>query len=482
MRLLQEYFQMKGGILQGKDGKGNKVIYIDPEVSENTYNLRNEIKAKFNALWLNSLKTWGWFVNNSNPQLIIDRYVKPCLEFLTQQETRPKADDSGNAVQRNFDDEMTNIMNALEKAIEVTKAVPAIDEETQQRLENFRKRLDDLFTKRDAEGNEKLKEFVTALIKFRNEVRKRNTYQYESILNIASIYVNAVMKGKSSEVRPKKQWLKMGYEINDGAEGIPMVGKRPAKTRPYTKEEKEKYIAWYLDKLGVSSVDELEPSAQYDLFERRLKRGKAVGTQISQYFFLTYSKSDVTAGENAEMSVQEPTENWWWDNKPADEKDKALVAALAEFAQSEECGKITVNLDANRDELDGARGNASNVGHINVVNDGNMRFPTFVHELTHELRHWAFASRNNPKLKKFYNRDADRDVREQEADLCAAFVTEKYGYDIQSRLNYVTNWGLNANNFSTVLDQIAEVATFIDDGIQKHMQKNNGIENNQEEL
>lgn len=42
---------MKGGILKGVDGNGRKVIYIDLEVSENTYFLDNHLGGGFSEFY-----------------------------------------------------------------------------------------------------------------------------------------------------------------------------------------------------------------------------------------------------------------------------------------------------------------------------------------------------------------------------------------------------------------------------------------------
>ena len=108
-----------------------------------------------------------------------------------------------------------------------------------------------------------------------------------------------------------------------------------------------------------------------------------------------------------------------------------------------------------------------------MIDDQYIQFPTAVHELTHQLRHWAFASTNNPALKRFYYRNPNRDIIEQEADLCSAFVSYSFGYSIQSRLNYLQNWGLSKDNVNEVFNQIADLAQYIENGVQKYMNKNN---------
>ena len=159
------------------------------------------------------------------------------------------------------------------------------------------------------------------------------------------------------------------------------------------------------------------------------------------------------------------------ENELKDEKDMLLTKAIVEFAASDECGNVVINPDNTREQLGGARGNATSSGEINLIDDQYIQFPTAVHELTHQLRHWAFASTNNPALKRFYYRNSNRDIREQEADLCSAFVSYNFGYSIQSRLNYLQNWGLTKDNVNEVFNQIADLAQYIENGVQKYMNK-----------
>jgi hypothetical protein len=275
--------------------------------------------------------------------------------------------------------------------------------------------------------------------------------------------------GKATQVRPIKQWNEMGYKPKEGVKPINLIGKG-SKYIPYTPEEKAMVIQRYLNRKGVESVEELPKSAQYDLKERMLRGHPIPGTDY-QYGYFAYDIMDVEPIEGAEIEKEpeEPSDNWWWYNKPADEKDIMLTTALIKFAMSNDCGNIKVNTDNTRAALGGARGNATYNGEINLINDGKMRFPTAVHELTHQLRHWAFASSNNPSLKKFYNRNADRDVREHEAELAAALVASSYDYDIQCSLNYLSSWKLDPETSVVVFDKISECANFIEYGIDKYL-------------
>lgn len=464
-RILREHFSLQQKIYNTKSGKNPLLIYVDPKTStDNTFGAKDKFK-EYSMIYLPSKlgnyapHAWGWILwdgKNDKQMGFVKKFVNDLPKLETPQE---------NGKSRGFDE----ITSGLDKIVaDILRDIDATegfssngvqDEDAKRRIEEFKNMLQNEL------GNEKTQEFVKSLIEYRKELKKHNMYAL-GWTNIMLAYF--AREGKATQIRPLKEWERMGYQPKSNIQPIVLIGKN-CKHIPYTKEQKEKIIQSYLEEKGVSTVDELPKSSQYDLFNRRLKGRIIPGTEY-QFAYNAYDILDVQPihGE-AERDPEEPDENWWWDKLPADEKDNALTEALIKFAESDECGNITIKADNTKEGLGGARGNATNTGIINLIDDGMSRFPTAVHELTHQLRHWEFASANNPKLKRFYNRFSDRDIREQEAELCASFVISNYGYDLQPHLNYVFNWGLGKDNCNKIFDQIAEVADFIEKGIQKYL-------------
>jgi len=477
---INETLNLSQKVYQTKTGKNPLLVYVDPKAStDNTFNLKDKLK-EYGMEWLPSKlgkyvpHAWGWVIwpdlnggyDKSNYWPIIKKFANDANTF----ETAPEDVQARTAsdVVSGLESVYQEILNSIQAAETIqTKGVK--DADVKRKIDSFKVML------KDGLESEKTQKFIENLIKYRAELRKHNSYNL-GWLNVMLAYF--ARGGKASVIRPTKEWQQMGYQPKDGIAPISLIGKGYRHTS-YTEDEKAKIIQSYLEKKGVNSVDELPESSKYDLYNRKLK-GKIVPGSEYEFAYDAWDINEVEPipGANVEAEPEEPEENWWWSKIPADEKDKLLCQALIAFASSNECGNIKIKADNTRNDLGGARGNATNTGDINLVDDEWVKFPTLVHELLHQLRHWAFASGNNPALKRFYNRSADREIREQEAELASAYVSASYGYQITSQVNYLHNWGLSVNNINQVFGQIADVANFIENGIEKYLNKNN---NNQEQ-
>ena len=465
-QLINETLNLLQKIYTTKSGKTPLLIYIDPKTStDSTFDMKDKLK-EYGMIYLPSKlgnyvpHSWGWILwdgEEDKQMSFVKRFINdlPSIETAGENGTRGFDD-----ITSNFDQIVQEILRSIEAADSMAVKT-AQDAEAKKRIEDFKemvaKGLDDPATQ----------EFLENLIRYRNELKKHNAYNL-GWTNVVLAYF--ARNGKATQVRPVKEWEKMGYKPKEGIAPIVLIGKG-SRYIPYSKAEKDRIIADYLREKGVNSIDELPQSSLYDLKNRRLK-GKTIYGSEYQYAYNAYDVADVEPIEGVEQETkpEEPDNNWWWDKLPADEKDNELTNALISFAKSEECGRINIILD--NEELGGARGNATNKGDINLINDQYIKFPTAVHELTHQLRHWEYASMNNPALKRFYNNRNLRDAKEQEADLCAAFVSSRFGYPIRSRLNYLHGWGLTKETCGKVFDEIAATADFIEKGVIKYMEIN----------
>ena len=468
--LINETYNIVQRTYTSKAGKSFLLVYIDPKTStDSTYDAKEKFKEYGMVYLPNAINskymphTWGWILwdgKNDKQMPLIKKFINDIPKLETAPEDGSTRDFEN--VTNNLDETLREILQDIKEA-DALSVKTALDADAKKRIEDFKAMI------RNGLDNEKAQEFIKSVIRFRIELKKHNIYNLSwSNMVLALMSRN----GNVSEVRPLKEWEEMGYMVKQNVRPIGLIGKGFKYIR-YNKEEKEKIIEKYLKEKGVNSVEELPPSSKYDLYNRRL-RGKPIYGSEYLYTYAAYDKQDVTPNGKSQIETgpDEPETNWWWDKLPADERDEVLTEALIEFAQSDECGNVVVKADNTQEGLGGARGNATSTGNLNLVNDGYMRFPTGVHELLHSLRHFAFASGNNPKLKRFYNRNVDRAVREHEAELCACFVISNYNYDIQPHLNYLKSWTLNGDNCNVVFDQIAEVATFIEKGVLKHLLAN----------
>lgn len=464
--MLNETFNIVQKVYNTKTGKNPLLVYIDPKTStDNTFDAKDKFK-EYGMEYLPSKlgkyapHAWGWILWNGEQDKQMGM-VKKFINDLPNMETTPEG-----GQQRGFEDITTNLEPVVKEMLASIEAAEKItprgeiDAETKKKIEDFK----NIVSK--GLNDENTQKFIENLIRYRTELRKHNAYNL-GWTNILLAWF--ARDGKATQIRPLKEWEKMGYQPKPGIEPINLLGKG-YKHKPYTPEEKAKIIQQYLEDKGVETIDELPQSSRYDLTQRKLK-GKVIPGSEYQFGYQAYDIMDVEPipGKDVEKEPEEPEENWWWDKITADEKDKALTQALIEFAKSPEGGNVNINVDNTRAGLGGARGNATGTGSINLINDEYIKFPTLVHEYLHSLRHLPMASINNPSLKRFYNGKIPKDVREQEADLCAAFVSYTFGYDIQSRLNYLSNWHLTKNTVNDVFNQIADASSFIEAGVNKYL-------------
>lgn len=469
-RLINETYNIVQKTYTSKAGKSFLIVYVDPKTStDSTYDAKEKFKEYGMVYLPMAIKSkymphaWGWILwdgKNDKQMPLVKKFINDIPKLETAPEnggTREFGD-----ITNNLDEVLVSILRDIKEA-DALSVKTALDADTKKRMEEFKTMV------RNGLNNEKTQEFMESVIKFRLELKKHNIYG----LSWSNMMLALMARGGNvTEVRPLKQWEEMGYTVKPNVPPIGLIGKGYRYIR-YTKEEKEKIIANYLKEKGVNSIEELPPSSKYDLYNRRLK-GKPIFGSDYLYTYAAYDKQDVMPSGNSpvETEPEEPETNWWWDKLPEDERDEALTEALISFAQSDECGNIEVRADNTQEGLGGARGTATSNGKLNIISDGHMRFPTAVHELLHSLRHFVFASKNNPKLKRFYHNTHDEAVMEHEAELCAAFVISNYKYDVQPHLNYLKSWKIDSSNCNVVFDQIVEVATFIEKGVLKFLLAN----------
>lgn len=465
-QLINETFNILQKTYRSKAGKSFLLVYVDPKSStDNTFNAKETFK-QYGMQYLPSViksqyipHAWGWVLwdGENDKQLGL---VKKFMNDLPTLETAPETGTRGfDDISSNLDQTVKEILRDL-AAVDNLTPKSVMDATAKERIEKFKEML------QQGLGNPGTQEFIKAVTRYRNELRKHNL-RAPGWSNMVLIYF--ARGGNATEVRPLKQWESMGYKPKPGVEPIGLIGKG-YNYKAYTPQEKEKKIAEYLNKVGVATIEELPASSRYDL-EKRVLRGKPIPGSEYNYTYAAYDRMDVepSGDRPVEQMPEEPNDNWWWDKLPRDEKDDTLTEALIQFASSDECGNIRIKADNTQEGLGGARGSATSAGQLNIIDDEYLRFPTAVHELLHSLRHFEYASVNNPKLKKFYNRNVDKAVREHEAELCASFVIEDYGYNTQPHLNYLTSWELDKTNCNKVFDDIAQVADFIDMGVKKQL-------------
>ena len=436
--LITETFNLKNGKFKKKDGSEVPIVYIDSTTSENTYQYKDEIK-KYGATWLSSLKTWGWFIGNNNPQAVFDKHIKPCLEFLTKVEQNP------NNEERNVIAIIDKLLSELGSGnVEVVDNAPFDKNAVKERLENFKRELVSIMS------NEEFKAKMLPIIKF----RQAQGHQY-SLTNAILIYIQ---DPKATLVKSRSNWAAMNRTVKPNAPAlalwVPMGG------QPLTQAEKEAITQRFLKSRGAASVKDLNPGDKEELNVRLKPKGNSKFDLKACFYDIRFTeqmedKEDVVGNRNFEDLP-------WFDDK-GEETPETVKFCDAVIAVAQDRGiKISYV-----DDLGGARG-VSKSGAIDVLKNvpkNSGMFNTLTHEYAHELLHQTYisANDNNPDGygQYFIGKAQGRAVVEQQAELTAWIVLRNFGFDMPTNINYVGIWGMDEKSAPFVFDTVAKVATTI---------------------
>lgn len=447
---LNEEFNIKNLEMTAKDGHKYKIAYIDPATSENTYQYKDKIK-EFGAKWSKNLNTWFWYLNN-NPQEVYDKYIRPCLEFLTSVEK------TENGERRNVINiinqlliELDNVPSSVEKDYEPIYS----KEELKKRIEQYKQELISIV------NDEEFKQKLLPIIRF----RKAQGHQY-SIRNAILIILqdpNAKM------VKSASNWVKMNRSVIPGSPALWLWV--PLGTKKVSKQKQDLITQKFLASKGVKSIKELHPGDR-EILNIALMDSHAIGFDLMPRFYdIRYTqqmsgKEDVVGNNNLDME-------WYDGTSDATEVTENLCNAILEVIQKSGIRVQGVN------DLGGARG-VSKSGSIEYLLNSPKNiglFNTLVHEFSHELLHQKYlkTTDNNPNGygSYFIGTKQGRATVEQQAELCAWIVCRDFGFDIPTNINYVGLWGMNEKVAPYVFDTVASAASRIIKSVSEIMYNKN---------
>ena len=485
-QLINEIFNVVPNIRKTSNGKEYMIVYVDKNTStDDTFAAKDTIFKNYGMQYLPKCKelfvkgklltgiarymphAWGWFIWGDPRKSPYIGYIKKFIQDLPLLETPPS-----DGQKRDYQSIMSNFDDAIRQMIDDTspsdflsqkKEEKEIDPKIQAKVDDFKKLVRDGFDRPET------KLFLEGIMNFKKELMKHDIWKLGWNNMLTAL---ASRDWKATEVRSKGEWYEMGWIPREGVPPIVLIGKG-AKYSSFSPKEKEKITNDFLAKKGVNSVSELYPSAGREL--KRILKGRKIYGSDYLYNYLAYDKADLTERTDIppeKIERDEKAPEGWYSKLKTSDKDKLLTESLVKFAQSPECGSLIVVRSNTQAGLNGARGNATSRGVINLVNDDYIDLPTAVHELLHSLKHLPMAYKNNESLKKFYSPPATDKEMEQEADLCAAFVVSNYfskeEYDIQPHMNYIASWGANKSNSDKTIDNILIIANFIIKGIDKY--------------
>ena len=460
-KLLKEYFELatNDSILKTKNGKGFKVVYVDPNASTDSTFENKELMRKYGMEYLpynryiRNVKgvpnAWGWIIWDGSENEVYP-LIKRFAQEIGEQETAPEGGNNRTIeeVLSSIEQLKSVIMNAQDKVNIDTNSIIANAEE-------FKKKL------AQGVGSRETMEALAELTRFRTEMSKHRGHQL-SFLNTILIFFQ---KQNATDVRSKGEWQEMGYTPKPNA--TPIILARPASFKKLFGAQYDEVVRRFLEKEGVAAISELTPSQK-----RRLDRAtKYPDSQGGFKEYLAYDISDLIKGEGAE-EFPENTFKWYDADSDETAKEKVLINACIEFGKS--IGVKSYEF-IDKDKLGGSRGYASSAGDVRIIDDKRNHglLSTVIHETAHQIMHWEVVHTSNPHLKKFYRGGSalrGTDIIEQEAELCAWIVLSGFGYENQQEhFNYLANWGMNVNNCSSVFDSIMKVADFMYEGIMEKL-------------
>jgi hypothetical protein len=465
--LLREYFQLaaNGTPLKTRNGKGFKLIYVDPEAStDQTYKNPNNqsILKKYGMEFLPYNRyiknmqgipnAWGWVVWDGSEDKIYP-LIQQFANEIGSQETPPD-----NGMQRTADEVLAAIEELKPYIMQAKAQIPNFNgDEIIKNAEQFKEMLS------KGIGSKETMDALEELAKFRMEMSKHRTYPL-SWLNTILIFLQ---KRDATDVRSKSLWKEMGYTPKPDA--TPIILTRPKVIKQMYGAKYDEIVRRFLEKMEVRSISELTPSQKW-----KLKRMTSYADLSGGYAdYTAYDISDMVKGEGAE---ELPVNTFDWYDKDSDEteKEKILINACIDFGKSIGV-KDYIFVDPKT--MGGSRGSASIDGIIRIVDDKKNHglLSTVVHETAHEIMHWEIVKRHDPNLEKYYRGGSalrGSEIVEQEAELCAWIVLSGFGYKYQQQhFNYMANWGMNVSNCNKVFDEILKVADFIFKGMVRNTPK-----------
>lgn len=462
--MLNESFNIKNATLTAKDGHKYNIAYIDPATSENTYNLRDEIK-KYGAKFFSDLKAWGWHLGQ-NPQAVYDKCIKPCLEYLVTVE------DNGGGTRQN---EVTSIIDSLIAELSsggVSELHAPNTKNVREELQQFKADL------LNCVSAEEFKKKIEPIIKFQQAQGHR--FSFKNALLILCQDPEATL------VKSKTGWFAMNREVVDRSHPILLF--RPEGNNKSTDAEKRMITMDFLAEVGVNSVKELNPGQKEEL--RIRLRGNSNAQSFKTYFGFDIRFTKQIEGKE-ELVSGNSGEQLDWYNKSTD-KNEYLSLLIDSATQMILDSGLKVKYVPSK-ELGGALGSASADGTIRlienpepVVNYAN----TIIHEFAHELLHLKYLKKTsevngNSEWAQFYvGTDKGRGFVEQQAELCAWMVLKHFNFDVtETSLVYTAGWGMTTPKAAaTVFDTIADCASFIIRKIAAYMSKDAVSEDNSEEI
>ncbi len=460
--ILSEAFEWKVEQKTNRNGETYYIAAIDPSLStDDTFEAKDKIK-EYGGKWDSVNRRW-YFILSSNPEnrkTQIERFVKPCVEYLKSIEKQPNGNDA-EAELKKILAQIDAVVAAIDRgpSTAVTPEDASSSKEMKDKLLSFKKELIESFK------NNTFREKMGPIIKF----RQAQGAGYSLINSMLII----MQKPDAKMVKSAGNWKKANKEVKPGARKIWLWV--PIGSRAHTPEECRDIEAKFLQKMSKIYGRELTSKSELNIgdrerLEKQLKEVVATSFDLMPRFYDISDVQQIAGKEDLVGSPDAMKDVEWFDDKTeADEKStqlfNAVISTIKEFG---------IRLSFVPD-LGGARG-VSKGGAIDVLQDAPKNIgtvSTLVHELSHELLHHTYLKDKGSEKENFgeyfVGRAQGREMIEQQAEISAWIVMRNFGYDMQTAKNYVACWGGDDKTAAYAFDTVAKVATRIIKGMNENM-------------
>lgn len=471
-KILKEAFEWSAEKRLNGGGQPYYVIFIDPELSENTYDYKSQI-CKFGGKWDNKRKTW-YFPVSADPQKrdeAIRLKVKPCIEYLKSVEKTPNdktSDETLNGIIKQIDELIDAIATTPNLTTEVNTALDP--QEIKDRLAQFKNELIAAFNNGDWKAK------MMPIIKFRNAQGAKF-----SILNSILIWIQ---DPQATMVKTLSNWKKANRTLVPNAPAISLwypIGKKLYNTKEEIKQATIMYLAHFGFLKSFTPTDqEIEGAKANMTVGEREKLGRFLNTLDQSsgvkfelrplWFDIRYTKQ-IPNTEDLVGNPPDDEEIPWYDGVSKEtDKSKNMYDAILQVIE-----KSGVQIEYESEEqLGGARG-VSKSGTIAVLQNSEKTpgsVSTLIHEFAHELLHQKFLKSKEGFASFFVGNEEGRGMVEQQAEICAWIVMRNFGYDMSTAINYAGIWGADDKNCARVFDTVAKVADYIIENMMNIMNGN----------
>lgn len=456
-KVIKEAYEWGVKKIDNGGGLPKFIVYIDPKLSENSYEYKDQIK-KYGAKWSGYGKYW-YFEVSSNPQerqQEIETKVKPCVEFLKSVEKNPNNLDAQGQM-----DKIIGMIDKLIGAVRTAGSQRVVDEvdtsfdpkELERRLEFFKEELIASF--QDGTWKEKM----APIVKFRQA--QGPSFSWDNAMLIQ------IQDPESTMVKSRSNWLAANKKVKEGA---PALWIRLPKGNKTIKDKKQGTIEWLVKhgkaqnaNLTQDQIDQLVASltvGEKEYLKKFLNSVSAYGFELKPVVFDVRFTEQIEGKEDLIGSQEGLDDIAWYDEATEESEKSANLYDAVVRAIEKSTVRISYTTDA---ELGGARG-VSMGGEIKVL-QGIPKSPgavsTLVHEFSHELLHQNYRKKDDELSKFFVGKEQGRALVEQQAEISAWIVMRNFGYDMRTAVNYAGIWGADDKSCVKVFNTVANVAKYI---------------------